>query len=200
VSHLFFGVARMDEVAGLLDQFHYIGARCADPCYVFAMRKAGGLFGDQGEPVCAAVFAPSAARAWGSESIELVRLVRAENINYPLSSFIAKCAREIERRKRFSLLVSYADPAAGHHGGIYQASNWIYVGQSSSKARYINKSADLVMSQRCFDQSKNIVGEHWERERTGKKNTYVLPLNRRERKRWEPRRLAYPKPNPEVRK
>ena len=28
------------------------------------------------------------------------------------------------------LIVTYADPAAGHHGGIYQGAGWIYVGTS----------------------------------------------------------------------
>jgi len=28
------------------------------------------------------------------------------------------------------LVVAFADPEAGHHGGIYQAGNWIYSGRS----------------------------------------------------------------------
>jgi len=30
--------------------------------------------------------------------------------------------------KGLKLVVSYADFNQGHHGGIYQATNWIYVG------------------------------------------------------------------------
>lgn len=30
------------------------------------------------------------------------------------------------------LLVSYADPVHGHHGGIYQASNWTYTGRQTA--------------------------------------------------------------------
>ena len=29
------------------------------------------------------------------------------------------------------IIIAYADPTAGHHGGIYQASNWTYVGKAN---------------------------------------------------------------------
>ena len=35
------------------------------------------------------------------------------------------------------LLVSYADPEQGHHGGIYQGGNWIYLGHSIAQAGII---------------------------------------------------------------
>ena len=35
------------------------------------------------------------------------------------------------------LIVSFADMSQGHHGGIYQAGNWIYTGQGSSAKFYI---------------------------------------------------------------
>lgn len=31
------------------------------------------------------------------------------------------------------LIVSYADPLQGHHGGIYQAGGWLYVGKSQAQ-------------------------------------------------------------------
>lgn len=34
------------------------------------------------------------------------------------------------------LVVSFADPEEGHHGGIYQAGNWIYTGTSSETIEY----------------------------------------------------------------
>jgi hypothetical protein len=35
------------------------------------------------------------------------------------------------------LVVSYADPANGHHGGVYQAGNWIFDGTQSGQTEYI---------------------------------------------------------------
>ena len=34
------------------------------------------------------------------------------------------------------LLISFADPNEGHHGGIYQAAGWIYTGQCSPSYKY----------------------------------------------------------------
>lgn len=33
-------------------------------------------------------------------------------------------------------IISYADPVQGHHGGIYQAGNWIYLGMTSASFEY----------------------------------------------------------------
>ena len=35
------------------------------------------------------------------------------------------------------LIVSFADPSEGHHGGIYQAGNWIYTGVQPDSIEYI---------------------------------------------------------------
>jgi hypothetical protein len=37
------------------------------------------------------------------------------------------------------LIVSYADPEQGHHGGIYQACNWIYTGPSGKAIKIFYK-------------------------------------------------------------
>ena len=33
--------------------------------------------------------------------------------------------------------MSYADPAQGHHGGIYQGGGWLYLGQQNTTTEYI---------------------------------------------------------------
>ncbi len=35
------------------------------------------------------------------------------------------------------LIVSFADPSEGHHGGVYQAGNWVYTGQQPPTIEYI---------------------------------------------------------------
>ena len=44
--------------------------------------------------------------------------------------------RSLRRHTNVKFLVSYADPAAGHIGIIYQASNWLYTGRSSTMPLY----------------------------------------------------------------
>jgi hypothetical protein len=41
------------------------------------------------------------------------------------------------------LVVSYADPAQGHIGGIYQGGNWIYVGRSSKDVAYKDRNGKV---------------------------------------------------------
>lgn len=47
-------------------------------------------------------------------------------------------------------LVSYADPNAGHLGGIYRAASWLYDGQSEESRVYINNESGQTVSRRAF--------------------------------------------------
>lgn len=72
-----------------------------------------------------------------TEACELVRVALREHGN-PVSRIIAIAMKFLRSRSPgLRLVVSYADIAAGHHGGIYQASNWIYVGKVGSRPKYI---------------------------------------------------------------
>ncbi|NQW18616.1 MAG: DNA methyltransferase [Chloroflexi bacterium] len=42
--------------------------------------------------------------------------------------------RHLKRHTRIKFLVTYADPAVGHVGTIYQATNWLYTGLSQAAA------------------------------------------------------------------
>lgn len=44
------------------------------------------------------------------------------------------------------LVVSYADPAHGHHGGIYQGGNWTYVGVGGSSEAFYDASGRRLHS------------------------------------------------------
>ena len=47
-----------------------------------------------------------------------------------LSFFISKCFKLIDQNL---IIVSYADTSQGHHGYIYQATNWIYTGKTKER-------------------------------------------------------------------
>jgi hypothetical protein len=191
---LHFSVVKKREVAHLLASYHYIGSQCADPTYAFAWRSDGGLFGDSGEPMAAALFAPSAARAWGPKTLELTRLVRHPSIDEPLTKFLSQCLRFLSKTGRFDLVVSYADPSAGHHGGIYQAASWVYLGTSTSKVTWIHAATGRRSSQRSFAQSNYKESDGWQKSKTGKKYIYAFPLHKSKRNDLNCRRLPYPKP------
>ena len=46
------------------------------------------------------------------------------------SRFLGLVLRALRRHTRLKFLLSYADPAAGHVGYVYQATNWLYTGLS----------------------------------------------------------------------
>jgi hypothetical protein len=67
---------------------------------------------------------------------ELVRVALKRDHRTPTSRVIAIAVRIVKKAMPgLRLLVSFADTAQGHHGGIYQAGGWIYTGDSFG--RYI---------------------------------------------------------------
>lgn len=64
---------------------------------------------------------------------ELSRLVSNEGLEpNDLSWFLSRCIKQFPKS---TILVSYADENWGHHGYIYQATNWLYAGRSSAEKR-----------------------------------------------------------------
>lgn len=61
---------------------------------------------------------------------ELNRLCVNDNLpKNVLSYFVSRCLKMLPSL----ILVSYADKAMGHHGYIYQATNWIYTGDTKER-------------------------------------------------------------------
>ena len=62
---------------------------------------------------------------------ELNRLCVNEGLpKNTLSQFVSKVLKDLSNTK--IILISYADEGANHHGYIYQATNWIYIGKTKS--------------------------------------------------------------------
>lgn len=191
---VFFATAKKRDVMPLLRRHHYIGSQCADPSFVFAWLRPGGLFGDRGLPCAAALFAPPASFRWGADAIELSRLVADATDKPPLTQFLSSCVSAIRKTRRYAIVIAYADPSANHHGGIYQAASWLHVGTSSRKVVYVHKQSGKRSSQRSFDQS-NYAAEHWRKLPSPGKYTYILPLTRKARRAWAAKAKPYPRPS-----
>ena len=72
-----------------------------------------------------------------TEIAELTRVALAEH-KAPVSRIVAIALRLLRRQcPGLRLLVSYADPAHGHHGTIYQAGGWLFSGQQSDTVEFI---------------------------------------------------------------
>jgi hypothetical protein len=76
---------------------------------------------------------------YGLEMIECCELVRIALTKHTttVSKISALAIRFLKKQSPgVRLIVSFADPSAGHHGGIYQAGNWIYSGTCAATFEY----------------------------------------------------------------
>ena len=106
------------DAAGLMERAHYLrtSPTNAAPCFGWFdndLLYAAAIYGP--------LHMPKGPKGW----LELRRLVRAPDYALPLSSFLSATLRVL-KRSGVPAVVTWADPAVGHHGGIYQATNWVY--------------------------------------------------------------------------
>ena len=92
--------------------------------------------------------------------LELNRLVINEGLEKNILSFFVSSS--LKKLPKPSVVVSYADTSQGHHGFIYQATNWIYTGLSAEWKDYAVKGLEhmhhlaIEDSVGRYDQHKNI--------------------------------------------
>jgi len=81
---------------------------------------------------------PSIGKPYGltiNQCVELTRIALNNNHISPVSRIVRLALRFLKKSQPgIRLVVSYADQGQGHHGGIYQAGNWIYVGSMKGVA------------------------------------------------------------------
>tara|TARA_R110000803_G_scaffold208167_1_gene276671 strand:+ start:275 stop:982 length:708 start_codon:yes stop_codon:yes gene_type:complete len=91
------------------------------------------------------------------------------------------------------LVVSFADPTQGHHGGIYQATNWIYSGKSAASPEYIYKGKRW--QGRSFRNSFKGMENHPDVKTVmgSSKHRYLMPLDKEMAEQIKPLAKPYPK-------
>lgn len=125
-----------------------------------------------------------------AQGCELVRIALTKH-ETPVSRIAAQAIRFLKvQSPNLRLVVSYADPEQGHHGGIYQAANWIYRGLSASavKVWYNGKWSH----KKTVDDS-GVSQENLPKKRVAGKHTYLMPLDAEMRAKIEPLSKPYPK-------
>lgn len=100
------------------------------------------------------------------------------------------------------LVVSFADPFAGHHGGIYQAMGWMYTGLSASVPVFVDQSGKVwhnrnIANEECRSSDGWGTTKHskegMRKEIRPGKHRYLFPMDKLLREQLEPMRLEYPK-------
>lgn len=122
-----------------------------------------------------------------------------------VSQIVAIALRMIKKQSPgLRLIVSYADPSEGHHGGIYQALGWLYVGMTQPDFAVIDSTGKRWHSRLCSVngvKSQYGVRRKAMRPQDGKKiaipgkHKYIIPLDLEMRSRVS--RLAKPYPKRE---
>jgi hypothetical protein len=81
---------------------------------------------------------------------ELARLWAPDGHRHNLLTYaISEAVKVIRKLENPDALVSYADPNAGHSGGVYRAASWLHHGSSEENRAY--RSADgQIVSRRAF--------------------------------------------------
>ena len=138
-----------DEARAFYDQHHYLGG-CGNAWSNYAQYKDGLMVAcvSFGLPA-----SPNVQRAWFNDPMservyELTRLAIITPMN--ASSFVSQSIkawvkyRAQQQQRSPRALISYADTAAGHHGGVYQSMSWLYCGKSEPTKGYIDSSGSPV--------------------------------------------------------
>jgi hypothetical protein len=94
--------------------------------------------------------------------LELNRLVINDGLPKNILSFFL--SKSLSLLPKPQAIVSYADTSQGHHGYIYQATNWIYTGLSAKRKDYKLKGMHNLHSQKLLDRegrhmTKNKIAE-----------------------------------------
>lgn len=84
---------------------------------------------------------PEIGSPYGLSGLEICELTRVALTTHktPVSRIIAFALRFLRKQcPGLKAVVSFADAGQGHHGGIYQAGGWIYVGGANTHAYRVN--------------------------------------------------------------
>jgi len=134
-----------------------------------------------------------------NQCIELVRIALTSHIT-PVSRIAAISTKWMHKSNpNLRLIVSFADTSQGHHGGIYQAGNWVYSGQGAAAKFYMIRGK--LTHPRTLGSAglkQNIDGA-MRRDRNASvvivpgKHRYLMPLDAAMRAQIQPLSKPYPK-------
>jgi hypothetical protein len=134
---------------------------------------------------------------------EIVRIALREH-QHEVSRMIRIAVKLLRKRcPGIELVVAFADKGEGHHGGIYQASGFVYTGESEpgrmfrhlATGRILHNRAVSANGRRSHFGKMRKVPRHDECEiiARSKKHRYLLPLTPDMQKLAEKMRKSYPK-------
>jgi len=140
---------------------------------------------------------PYLGDAYGLKTTECAELTRIAMKSHKcqISRIMAISIKFLKKQSPgMRLLVSLADPMQNHHGGVYQATNWVYVGKSSSNTQYFYRGKwrnDTPLMRAMQTNPK--LRESLQKRKIPGKHKYLMPLDNEMRKQILPLSKPYPK-------
>lgn len=145
---------------------------------------------------------PNLGKPYGLVQTEVCELVRValRSHQWPVSRIMRFALNALRQENPgLRLVVSFADPEQGHHGGVYQAAGWLYCGASSPAKFYVihgRTTHPRSLGSKGFvqniDGAKNIDPNATVKISKGKYR-YLMPLDEDMKRKIEPLRKPYPK-------
>lgn len=136
------------------------------------------------------------------QGCELVRVALTNHIT-PVSRIMALALKFLKKSNpKLRLVVSYADVDQGHHGGIYQATNWIYSGimNAGSMGAFIihgkkvhPKSVHSKGVKQTIDEVRKHLDPNATIFKTKGKHRYLMPLDKAMKDELQSLHKPYPK-------
>jgi len=161
---------------------------------------------ENGKFIGVVIFSPGATPNLGSpygltqrQCVELTRIALTRHVT-PVSRILSIALKFlIAANPKLRLVVSFADRDQSHHGGIYQATNWIYDGTGSPATFYmINGKKTHPRTIGLAGHVQNLQGAR-KMDRNAKaikcqgKHRYLMPLDAEMKKQILPLARPYPK-------
>lgn len=136
-----------------------------------------------------------------TEGCELTRVALGKH-KTSVTKILSVAIKMLKKKEpNLRLIVSFADPQYGHHGGIYQGGNWIYCGDTANGKEFWYKGKRLhsrQVSEKGWNiqqgvKRKTVKPSECEIIETKGKHRYLMPLDKKMRKQIECLRKPYPK-------
>lgn len=152
---------------------------------------------------------PTLCRRFDLDRLEVVELTRValREHDAPVSQIVTRALDVLRSTSpRVRVVVSFADPFHGHHGGIYQALSWTYLGTSEPSKAWRHRATGRVLHQRVVTgsgvarqfgkQTRVATPSDCEQIELPGKHRYAVGLDKPTQRRL--RRAAQPYPAPAV--
>lgn len=107
----------------MLDDWHYLGATCRGVMIALGHDEGCCVFTNPRSRMIARWFPDL-------KMIELARMVGKPNHEWAMTSLMSLSLKEV-KRQGWDVVITYADPVAGHNGAVYRAGNWTFCGMST---------------------------------------------------------------------